>query len=41
MKYEVIEINVSMFIWDLFLYILYVIYIYNNDDVHTEIRKYI
>ena len=22
-----------------YLYIFYIIYIYNNDDVHTEIRK--
>ena len=41
LNYEVIWINISVFIWDLFLYILYIIYIYNNDDVRAEIREYI
>ena len=39
MKYEVIKININVFIYDLYIYILYIIYIYNNDDVRAEIRK--
>ena len=36
-EYEDIKIDNDTFIWE--LYICYMIYIYNYDDVRTEIRK--